>query len=225
MNDADLKQRFGTFGQTETRTFAAETRISGAGADGYQIIGYGSVYDSPSVEMLSPFGSFIERISPGAFSSVLASNPDVLLTIDHDPGRTLARTKSGTLELRTDPKGLRFWGRAGDTTYARDLRVMMDRGDIDGASFKFSVAPGGEDWNISDDGVVQRTITRVGALYDVCVTALGAYPDARAELMRTRALEFAYSRGFLAKDPATEARLARARIELELRRRRVGIAD
>ena len=61
--------------------------------------------------------------------------------------------------------------RAGDTTYARDLHVMMERGDIDGASFMFTVAPNGEHWTLTDTGTVQRTINHIGDLYDVMLNS------------------------------------------------------
>jgi len=53
----------------------------------------------------------------------------------------LGRTKSGTLELSEDATGLAMFARVGPTTYAKDLAISMERGDIDQMSFKFTIAP------------------------------------------------------------------------------------
>jgi phage head maturation protease len=58
-----------------------------------------------------------------------------------------------------------------------DLRIALERGDIDQASFSFNVADGGDQWAVDDADRVMRTIRTVGALYDVTVTARGAYPQ------------------------------------------------
>src|SRR5262245_9503928 len=97
--------------------------------------GHAAVYDRTSLDL----GGFRERIAKGAFTRVLNGNPDVHALWDHDTKLVLARTKNKTLELREDPVGLHFWARVADTSYAKDLRVLMERGDIDQASFGFTV--------------------------------------------------------------------------------------
>jgi HK97 family phage prohead protease len=62
------------------------------------------------------------------------------------------------------------------------LKESIKRGDLDGMSFRFTVAPDGEEW--SDDRE-QRTITRVSSLADICLATYPAYPAASVEL-RTR---------------------------------------
>src|SRR5207248_2463758 len=111
---------------------------------GLQIIGHAAVYRQPSVEMRSTAGSFTEYIAPGAFDAVLRGKPDCLATWDHDTRYVLGRTTNGSLELSSNAHGLRFWCRVAPTSYAADLRVLMERGDISQSSFTFSVAPGGE---------------------------------------------------------------------------------
>jgi HK97 family phage prohead protease len=120
----------------------------------------------------------------------------------------LARTKNKTLELREDPIGLHFWAKVADTSYARDLKVLMERGDVDQASFAFTVAPGGDEWNVrEEDGqeVVERTINKVGELFDVTVTAQGAYPQSDASVvahMRSR-VKAEIEAGTISLDEAT----------------------
>jgi HK97 family phage prohead protease len=61
----------------------------------------------------------------------------VLALVDHDPGRLLARTKSGTLRLSEDSRGLAFSLDLPDTGPARDVLALAERGDLGGASFGF----------------------------------------------------------------------------------------
>lgn len=201
--------RFGVFGELERRSFThtvGEMRNSGTPETGtndgtFQVIGHAAVFGKPSVEMMSPLGVFTEYINARAFDPVLARLPDVLLTIDHDPGKTLARTTAKTLDLSIDGEGLRYWARCTPTTYANDLRLNMQAGNVTQASFLFRIAPGGEEWEIIEDEEgrerVVRTIYEVGELFDVCITASGAYPDTDSGLMRTLAFDYAFERGLI----------------------------
>ncbi len=92
-------------------------------------------------------GDFIERIAPGAFSASLASGADILaLVVDHDATRLLARTRSGSLRLSEDARGLHFEIDCPDTQLGRDVLALAERQDLGGASFAFSVPPGGDRW-------------------------------------------------------------------------------
>ena len=140
-------------------------------ARGKTVHGYAAVYGAEA-----RIGSTTETIAPGAFGPVLASNPDVRALLNHDANIVLGRTKSGTLRLEDDPRGLRF---ELDLPESRaDLREAVARGDLDGASFRFVVCD--ESW----DGD-KRTITNVKALHDVTLATYPAYPDTSIEL-RTR---------------------------------------
>jgi len=59
----------------------------------------------------------------------------------------LGRTKSGTLSLSEDARGLAFDIQVPNTTLGTDILTMAERGDIGGASFSFRLMPGGEDWS------------------------------------------------------------------------------
>jgi hypothetical protein len=140
--------------------------------------GHAAVFNRASLDL----GGFRERISPGAFTKALDSNPDVHALWDHDTKLVLARTKNKTLELREDPIGLHFWAKVADTSYAKDLRLLMERGDVDQASFAFTVAR--DEWEIDADENVTRTILEVDQLYDVTVTAQGAYPQTDTSVVK-----------------------------------------
>jgi len=160
-----------------------EIRATGKATNAFILRGYAAVYDQTSHDL----GGFRERIAPGAFDDVLATEPDVHLTWDHDTRYVAARTKNGTLHLSSDGTGLLIDAQVGNYTWAKDLRTALERGDINQGSFAFNVAPDGDDFAADDDGNVMRTIRTIGGLYDVTVTAQGAYPQTSMAAMRSLA--------------------------------------
>jgi HK97 family phage prohead protease len=140
-----------------------------------------------------------ERIAPGAFDEALARGDDVVALRDHDPSLLLGRTSSGTLRLGVTAAGLAFEVDLPDTAYARDVRELVARGDLAGASFGF--LPGLDEVGTAPDGRQIRTHTSVSRLIDVSVVAIPAYdgtsvvlrhltfdpaPDRRTQLIRAR---------------------------------------
>ena len=150
---------------------------SGAGEGQRTLRGHAAVYNRLSHDL----GGFRTKIKPGAFTKVLDAGPDVHLVWDHDTRYVLARTTNKTLELREDPMGLHVWARLADTSYARDLAILMERGDIDQMSFACDI---GEDaWTENADGEITREIQAVQNLYDVTVCAQGAFPQTDSSLL------------------------------------------
>jgi Escherichia/Staphylococcus phage prohead protease len=139
---------------------------------GRTVHGYAVVYNVLSEDL----GGYKEQIAPGAFAGVL--DTDVRALMNHDPNEVLGRTKSGTLRLHDEERGLRFELDLPDSPSGENVRTAISRGDIDGASFRFDV--GTEDWS----GDV-RTVKTVKALHDVSIGTYPAYPAASIEL-RTR---------------------------------------
>ena len=135
------------------------------------IAGYAATFNNLS----SDLGGFREQLSPGAFDGVLAD--DVRAAFNHDPDNILGRSSAGTLRLTVDGTGLRYEVDLPNNTLGRDLFESIKRGDIAESSFRFRIAPGGEQWNDTDDGTI-RTITEVSKLVDVAPVTYPAYPDA-----------------------------------------------
>lgn len=161
-----------------------ELRESASGNGDFTLTGHAAVFDRWSEDLFTFAGSFRERIAPGAFTDVLKRKPDVRLLFNHD-GMALARTKSGTLELSQDEDGLRVWARLAPTTTASDLRLAMQRGDVDQMSFAFTVAE--DEWHEDhEEETIERTIIRVGELYDVSVVTFPAYPDTSVTMREIR---------------------------------------
>jgi HK97 family phage prohead protease len=165
-------------GKMQVRTAAfqdVQVRSGEQTGDGSMVIeGYAAVFNVLSEDL----GGYRERINPAAFNGVLATNPDVVINWDHDTRYLLGRTTNKTLELNPVPdRGLRVFNRVAPVSYADDLKVLMERGDLDQMSFKF--IPGEEVWTYpenEDEDIVVEVMT-VEALYDVCVCAQGAYPQ------------------------------------------------
>ena len=112
------------------RRAATELR---AASSGRRLEGYAAVFGVPA-----RIGGFTETILPGAFrASLAAAGADVLALVDHDPGRLLARTASGTLRLEEDARGLRFEIDLPETQLGHDILVLAERRDLGGMSFGF----------------------------------------------------------------------------------------
>jgi HK97 family phage prohead protease len=117
-------------------------------------------------------GGFREVIAQGAFSASLRSGRDILALADHDPARVLARTRSGTLRLAEDDRGLAFELDLPETTIGKDILALAERGDLGGMSFGFRVPKGGDEWNGD-----LRTLRMVDLAEVSVVQAWPAYPE------------------------------------------------
>jgi HK97 family phage prohead protease len=144
--------------------------------------GYAAKFDTEA-----RIADFTEIIAPRAFSASLQGGRDVLAMVDHDQGKVLARTRSGTLKLSEDSAGLLFELQVPDTQPGRDVLALAERGDLGGMSFGFKVPKGGERWSGS-----RRTLTAVDLFEISVVSAWPAYPDTSVTARsRTPKLELA----------------------------------
>lgn len=148
------------------------------------IVGTAAVYfrqDDPDTEFVlyeSQSERYVERIAPGAFDDTLQA--DVRALFNHNPDHLLGRASSKTLRLRTDKTGLHYEIDDADTTAHRDLRVRLERGDVDGSSFAF--LPTSVSWDErEEDGrmIMIRTIKSVD-LIDVGPVTFPAYAGTSA---------------------------------------------
>ena len=148
------------------------------------IRGYTTVFDQ-EIEIKTYFGAFRETIRPGAFSRVLGENPDVRALFNHDPNNVLARSTNQTLTLRQDSRGLYIEVRPSDTTVGRDVVALIERGDVTGMSFAFTIARvRWEEFGEDEDELDMREILEIDQLYDVGPVTYPAYDQTTAEVMR-----------------------------------------
>ena len=150
---------------TEIRAWA-ECRVEAS--DNKRMIGYAIVFDSPSVDL----GGFREIIHPDAVDRTIRDGADVRALVDHDTAKILGRTRSGTLQLRKEAKGLRAIIEPDlGISYAADVMRAVARGDVSGMSFGFRALA--DDWNYDGD-VPVRTVTDM-RISEVSVVTFPAY--------------------------------------------------
>lgn len=107
-------------------------------SDGTKLWGYAAVWDSPTI-VTQGSRSFTEIVKRGAFAKSLAGR-DILCCYNHDPNRLLGRSSSGTLSLKEDDTGLLFEVELPETQLGAEIRALATRGDLQGASFAFTVS-------------------------------------------------------------------------------------
>jgi HK97 family phage prohead protease len=148
------------------RRAAVEVRA----ARGRRLAGYAAVWDAPA-----QIGSFVEVIKAGAMRASLVAGADILALVDHDPCRLLGRTRSGTLWLDEDAKGLAFEIDLPDTQLGRDVHALASRGDVGGMSFAMRVTD--EAWPARD----RREVRSVDLVEISVVQAHPAYAQTTVE--------------------------------------------
>ena len=131
-------------------------------------------------------GTFRERIERTAFDNLDAY--DIHALYNHDYDKVLARRNKGkgTLELTTDDQGLKFGFELPDTATGNEVRTLVGRGDVDQASWAFTVKS--EEWVDARSEKPLRVIKEVGEIYDISLTPRGANPTTSVAL---RSLEAA----------------------------------
>lgn len=134
--------------------------------------GWAARYNSPSLPL-----PFTERIAPGAFTRTLKSRNNIKMFVNHDDTMVLASTRAKTLRLEDRPEGLWVEADLPDVTYARDLRVLIERGDVHSMSFGFSAEK--DSWNAEGTERVLQSVR----LHEVSVvTSTAAYPATSASV-------------------------------------------
>jgi uncharacterized protein len=190
----------------DRRSFATEVRSS---KDGRKIEGYAATFNQRT-----QLPGFIERILPGAFTRAVQEKQDVVCLFNHNENFVLGRTTSGTLRLAQDSRGLHYVCDLPDTQVARDLHASIQRGDINGCSFAFTMVPGGEAWTeeSGDCGrYVLRSISDLN-LHDVSPVVNPQYTNTEvsARELEIVGAELGSRRSHRTLTPAEERELQRA---------------
>ncbi len=135
-------------------------------AKGRRLEGYAATFNTET----RIADAWSETIAPGAFSASIGRATDILALVDHDPGRVLGRTRSGTLRLAEDARGLAFDLDVPDTQAGRDVLALAERGDLGGMSFGFTVRDERRDGD-------RRELRAVDIFEISVVSAWPAYPE------------------------------------------------
>ncbi len=160
----EIERRY--FPVTELRAIADEKGLR-------HITGYAAIFDSLSDDL----GGFREKIDKGAFKKTIKKD-DVRALKNHNTDYVIARTKSGTLKLSEDERGLKIDAMPPDASWARDLMTSIERGDIDQMSFGFQTVT--DRWETQNKEEI-RTLMEV-KLFDVSPVTFPAYPDTEVGL-------------------------------------------
>ncbi len=121
------------------RRFVKGAGVRATKAETPGLEGYSAVFNEEYVLYDSGSYRVVETVMPGTFTRALEEHQDVRCCLNHDANQLLGRTAAGTLRLKQDDKGLSFVCDLPDTTIGRDVRTSIERGDLSGCSFAFSV--------------------------------------------------------------------------------------
>jgi len=151
----------------EIRALGEHVEIRQEGDGPIKVAGYAAVFGQET----NIGGYFTEVIEAGAFTSALERGDDVVFLINH-AGLPLARSRSGTLRMSQDDRGLYIETELDPTD--PDVRAIvpkMKRGDLDKMSFAF--IPTRQAWD--DSGDMPKRMIQDLQLYDVAIVTTPAY--------------------------------------------------
>ena len=148
---SEIRERLA--GTIERRDFTTEDVEIREASDGkLKFSGYASTSETPY-----SVGGFEETFARGAFKRCLQEDPDVVLLIEHK-GLPLARTKSGTMTLSEDQRGLKVDAELDPSDPdVRAILPKMKRGDLTEMSFAFRATD--DEWSERDTKRVVRSAT------------------------------------------------------------------
>lgn len=177
--------------ELEQRAFNFEIRAEQSDELGNIITGRPIVYNSKT-----NMGCYDEIIAQGALTNTDLT--DVRFLVNHDISRIpLARSRrnngNSTMLLSTDNDGMfiRVTLDTENNSEARALYSAVQRGDISGMSFMFSID--GEEWTNLESEHPTRTITDIGTVVEVSAVTFPAYDSTEIEARSKAALESARS--------------------------------
>lgn len=177
--------------ELEQRAFNFEIRAEQSDELGNIITGRPIVYNSKT-----NMGCYDEIIAQGALANTDLT--DVRFLVNHDISKIpLARSRrnngNSTMLLSTDNDGMyiRVTLDTENNSEARALYSAVQRGDISGMSFMFSIDE--EEWTGLESEHPTRTITDIGTVVEVSAVTFPAYDSTEIEARSKAALESARS--------------------------------
>lgn len=177
--------------QLERRSYDFEVRAD-TDEQGAIITGRPIVYNTKA-----NIGLFDEIIMPGALNKTDLT--DVRFLVNHDVSKIpLARSRrntgNSTMQLSVDEYGMNLdWVRLDveNNVEARSLYSAVQRGDISGMSFMFSVAR--DEWDDLESDHPTRRILEIGSVVEVSAVTFPAYNATEIHARSKEALESARS--------------------------------
>lgn len=134
----------------------------------YYVEGYATTFEPYELFKTDDGKPVYERVSPNAF--IGANMNDVIFQYDHE-GRVYARMSNNTLGLEIDENGLFVWADLSKTEGARALYEDIRCGLVTKMSWKFRIAPNGDEYDANTRTFV---INKVSDVYDVSAVSIPA---------------------------------------------------
>lgn len=199
--------------EKETRHFLFEVRAESDEKNGNFLEGRPIVYESRT-----NIGFFDEIIRAGAL--VGTDLKDVRFLVNHNTSMIpLARSRNNnansTMQMIVDKEGMRIRVNLDteNNAEARALYYAVQRGDIDGMSFMFTID--GEEWSDLKTYHPTRTITKIGKVFEVSAVTFPAYADTELSARSQNALENARKALERAKEtPSDDVELAKLKAKI-----------
>lgn len=142
------------------------------------VSGFGVIYDR-EIEL---FPGYMEKIRAGSLRKSINSGSEIKSFFNHDSGYVLATTKSNPpLAIMDTDKGLRFEAPIPPTSYGKDLEINLERKNVKGASFAFTIDKDGDILTRDEKGVYHREVISA-QLFEVGPVTNPAYPQAKVGL-------------------------------------------
>jgi HK97 family phage prohead protease len=159
------------------RRFMKGAQVRSKTGDKPGIEGYAAVFNEEYLLYEDANVRLVETIAPGAFARALKEKQDVRGLFNHDAGQVLGRTTNDTLRLSQDKTGLHYeLDLDTRTTCGQNVQAFVDRSDVTGCSFAFTVR--NDNVETTTEGkmkVYTRTIKEIDMLYDVGPVTYPAY--------------------------------------------------
>jgi HK97 family phage prohead protease len=173
--------------RNRSQEFGAQMRANLVERDGkkfYHFNGCASTVEQP-YEMYDFWGPYTEIMDRAAFDKTLGADPDVAFLLNHR-GTTMARTKSGTLELSFDPdQGLLMDAFCNpERVDVKDLAHAINDRDIDQMSFAFRIVRGQWSPDYEEYRILEVDLDRG----DVSAVNYGANPNTSISARAKQAL-------------------------------------
>lgn len=158
---------------TVTRAYDFEVRTKHDDEHGYYLEGRPIIYGSRT-----DLGYFDEIIEPGALDG--ADLRDVRFLVNHNTNmiplaRSRRNNKNSTMQMSVDDKGMHIRVNldAERNTDAANLYSAVERGDISGMSFMFTIDD--EEWENLESDHPLRYIRKVSSVFEVSAVTFPAY--------------------------------------------------
>lgn len=198
----------------ESRSYKFEVRSEKRENGISHLSGNPIVYSSPT----DIGGWFREVIEPGALDG--ADLKDVPLLVNHNDrmipvARSRNNTPNSTMQLLVTSRGLEIEADI-DTERnmtARELDSAVDRGDLDGMSFRFTISD--EEWEGLDTDYPTRHIRKFGEIAEVSAVTWPAYEATSIYARSKEALDSARSALESARQQSAKSLDSGSELELE----------